>query len=245
MRKIAKFSVLTLLTLTASYALQNINKKQQENMEIIFFQHNQANELNATDTHNMYDDKYINDEAQNKLYSFYSIENIYLASNALRGMGELKNSLSPLKEQVDNIVLSPYIGMITEYNNWSKFSKKELLPDSQKKLLKIEKKIINNYKNKIIFHLALALSPDQTNQQEKFRIENGTLNNSDYFDGVESKLKGLLTITANKNIDFKAEINILNKGKIDYFSAKRRMKKNQLNYIDDERYGMLVLVSST
>ena len=33
--------------------------------------------------------------------------------------------------------------------------------------------------------------------------------------------------------------------KIDYFSAKRRMKKNQLNYIDDETYGMLVLVSST
>ncbi|MBT4803739.1 MAG: hypothetical protein HON78_01900 [Legionellales bacterium] len=244
MAKLLRLILFSLLILTSVSAHQMEKEKPQTKVEIIFFQHNFDTDYNDIDQYSRYDNTYTSNDIKDKLYSHYNIENIFLANKALLSIERAENTLTPLKEEVDSDILHPYIGIMAGYNNWNNFSKRELLPNSEKDLLKVEKKLVNNFKNKVIFHIVLEIDTNTSEKQNKFILDSNTLSKDDYFDNIQSKSKGNLSINISKNIDFETKINICDKNISEYFTAKRRMKKEQLNYIDGNKYGMFVFASS-
>ena len=60
---------------------------------------------------------------------------------------------------------------------------------------------------------------------------------------MSDEIKGIIKLKVNKNIDINTELEIKENNINKIITASRRMKANQLNYIDKGNYGILFLVN--
>ena len=75
--------------------------------------------------------------------------------------------------------------------------------------------------------------------------DSNTLGFNDFFGNGKETVKGYISLKINKNIDIKSQLFVADDEHINTFDAIRRMKKNQLNYIDDNEFGLLLAVNNS
>jgi len=227
-----------LLASAVSFATGSLQSKPTR-VELIFFQHDMTNQPSTSAQPLSL--AYANPST---VYSYHSIEGIYLANTITHLMGTTLVSGPVLGEKIHHALLSNYQGLLEPYNRWQHVNSYQLQAENEKQLEAIKDKLRSSHLNQVLFHIAWTLPSDLNISPSPFIFNSNTLSNDDIVQRLEHAIQGKITITGNKNFDINAEISLMDDATPSVLNFSRRMKKNQLNYIDSDKYGLLAFISN-
>ena len=123
----------------------------------------------------------------------------------------------------------------------SKYTEHPLLDSNHKQLNDIKDKLQQD--SEIILHIAWQ-QPLEHNIDKKYLINSNILDPISDINATYKLVYGTITTKNNNNLDIKFDL-ILDKDNNKHnFLASKRIKAGQLTYIDNNNYGMLVLLSN-
>ncbi|MEE3003705.1 MAG: CsiV family protein [Pseudomonadota bacterium] len=179
------------------------------------------------------------------IYSYSSKDRVYLSDKVTNYLNQktISNGCPATDETLTSIITKRYPKLIEEYNNWQGSEVIEALQNNQKGLTDIKNKLEINPDTKVLIHLAIPLNTISDNPTQQVYIDSSTLGFDDFFGNGRETVKGYISLKINKNIDVKSQLIVKDGASTNTFDANRRMKKNQLNYIDDNEFGLLLAVN--
>lgn len=233
-------ALLATLILTCATSLANESTEEKPTtIELIFFQHDVNDQVNSAPQ-----PLSLMHKNPSTVYSYHSIEGIYLANTVTDIMEKTQVSGPILAARMYHDLLKNYEGLLAPYNNWQHINQYPLQAKNQKNLVAIKDKLSASYNNQVLFHIAWILPNNSAPSSVPFIFNSNTLSNDDIEIRLQHAIQGKITVTGNKNFDINAAISVVEHSKPYQFNFSRRMKKNQLNYIDNEKYGLFAYISS-
>lgn len=226
-----KYLAALLLATIAIAAEDTINKKQQ--VEIILFKN---------DSINMESDNVLyptDSNAKYKMHSYYEAGYQNLITRSLADLTFVNFENKPYSSVIGQSI-SADKDMITAT---SKHLKYPLLNSDHKQLNDVRDKISKQQEGEVILHIAWQQLEDH-NVEKKYLLDSNILDKTDDVNPEYKMVYGTITAKNSNNLDLKLDL-ILDKDndKHNFFAAKR-IKAGQLTYIDNNNYGMLILLSN-
>ena len=234
------YMIIGLLASSAISYAQEIGAVKPTTIELIFFQHDTGAQPSTTAAKSP-----LTNATPSTVYSYHSPEGIYLANKLTHLIEHTTVSDSNLGSRADQCLLTNYEGLLAPYNYWQHSNQYRLEEEGAKHLRSIKAKLQRKHLNQVLLHIAWTLPSNASASHVPFVFNSNTLSNDDINERLQHDIQGQVHITSGKNFDVKTHINLVENGQQHTFSASRRMKKNQLNYIDNERYGLLALISNS
>jgi hypothetical protein len=221
------FVILILFTYTALAGEENA----QQQIEIILFKNN------AIDIESDNVLRPINTEAKYKMHSYYEYKYNNLITSALSKLTFVNFELKAYSSAI-NQTASEDTDIITAADQYISHP---LLSNNDKKLNNIKSKILQQKNNEIILHLAWK-QPKDHSIEKRYLIDSNILDKTDDINIEYNLVYGTIITKDNNSLDMKFDF-ILDKDNDKHnFSAAKRIKAGQLNYIDNDNYGMLILL---
>jgi hypothetical protein len=221
-----------LLIVFAHSALATEANKQQQ-IEIILFKDNSThiesdNLLPSSKT-----------QATYKMHSYYEPQYQNLITSALSTLTFVNFENKAYSSVINQTVLAKNNAIIAE----EKYLKYSLLNNTYKKLTTIKHKILQQKNNEIILHIAWKQDFDR-NIEKKYLLDGNILDKTDDINETYNLVYGTITTKNSSNLEMKIDLMLDKDHEKHHFYASRRIKSGQLNYIDDDNYGMLILISN-
>lgn len=206
----------------------------KHNAEIIIFEQPASSELNS-DANFLDNAKILNSI---ELQSGNSLDKTYLTGEVINTIHDLSSNFGDSTYLLNKICTNPYSDLYTKYNNTLHKPRLYSLSAKDKTLSEILKKISRN-NNRPLMHIAIPVDKKNITLQ----IQSKLLSYDDFFGNIDEKITGILKISTNRNIDINTQLEIDTNNEKKIINANRRMRTNQLNYIDKGKYGLLVIMN--
>jgi hypothetical protein len=231
--------LITLLLTSIACATTGSTPPPSTTIELIFFQHDLDSQATPPER-----PLSLVPASPSTVYSYHSLEGMYLAQTITHILENTRVSGPECGEQVTHALLASYHGLMDPYNTWQHTNTYQLQAENTKQLEAIKAKLRASQLNQVLFHMAWTLPHDDQTSTLPFVFDSKTLSNEDISTQLGQEIQGKIRVSGSKNWDFNAEITLVNQETPYVLTFARRMKKNQLNYIDNERYGLLVMISN-
>jgi len=206
----------------------------KQHAEIILFEQPTSSELNSDATF-LDTSKGLNSI---DLQSGNTLDKAYLSEEIINTIQDLSSNFGNSSYLLNKVCTNPYSKLYNKYSNPLHKPRLYTLGLKEKTLTEILKKISRN-NNRPIMHVAIPL--DKRNIS--LNIQSKLLSYDDFFGNMDENINGILKISANRNIDIKTQLEIDKNNEKKIIIAERRMRPNQLNYIDKGKYGLLVIMN--
>lgn len=226
------FRLLPVLLLSLLASIVNANTKN-DSVEIIIFEQPASSNMDG-DVEFFDKDKFKNTL---KILSFSNRGKVYLADKLIKLSKNTSTNFGTSEYLVKKTLTSSLPILHDKFNNWDGIETLETKPN--KNLRDVLNKIVASNDNKALLHIALPL----LDNSQSIYIDSDFLSNEEFFGEMSDEIKGIIKLKVNKNIDINTELEIKENNINKIITASRRMKANQLNYIDKGNYGILFLVN--